>query len=143
MAEHFFEADEPYPMSNVKTQPEWEIFDRDNFNVTNQDDLPAVTFTSMMDENELAPQTTDNVINYWHYHAEQEPWAIFRALPELVKYDKAMIEMFKGMQNGTLPIPAFMKNTNPPSLWAYYLTLPTWLRNNSVIYNCVHAFEYH
>lgn len=36
-----------------------------------------------------------------------------------------------------------MKNTNPPSLWAYYLTLPTWCRNNPVIYNIMHAFEYH
>jgi hypothetical protein len=53
------------------------------------------------------------------------------------------IEWFKGLHNGTLIVPQFMKNTNPPSLWAYYLTLPTWCRNNPVIYNVMHAFEYH
>ena len=92
---------------------------------------------------ELAPQTMENVLNYNHYHTQQEPWAIFIALPLLVRYDKLTVEWFKGLQNGTLFIPQFMKNTNPPSLWAYYLTLPTWCRNNPVIYNCMHAFEYH
>jgi hypothetical protein len=97
----------------------------------------------MQELHELPPQTTDNVINYYHYHTEQEPWAIFRALPELLKYDKEMGNFFRGMLNGTYHIPAFMQKTNPPSLWAYYLTLPSWCRNNPVIYNMVHAFEYH
>jgi hypothetical protein len=54
---------------------------------------------------ELAPQTMENVLNYNHYHTQQEPWAIFRALPLLVRYDKLTVEWFKGLQNGTLFIP--------------------------------------
>jgi len=61
----------------------------------------------------------------------------------LIKYDKAKIDFFKGLANGTLFIPNFMQKTNSPSLWAYYLTLPTWCRNHPVIFNIVHAFEYH
>ena len=34
-AEYFFEVDEQYPMVNTNKPPEFEIFDRDNFNVIN------------------------------------------------------------------------------------------------------------
>lgn len=141
--EYFYEADEMYLGANFERPPEWEISTRSSYTVSNEEDLGATTFTSLLEIHELAPQTMENVLNYNHYHTQQEPWAIFRSLPLLVRYDKLTVEWFKGLQNGTLFIPQFMKNTNPPSLWAYYLTLPTWCRNNPVIYNCMHAFEYH
>jgi hypothetical protein len=141
--EYFYEADEMYLGANFERPPEWEISTRSSYTVSNEEDLGATTFTSLLEMHELAPQTMENVLNYNHYHTQQEPWAIFRSLPLLVRYDKLTVEWFKGLQNGTLFIPQFMKNTNPPSLWAYYLTLPTWCRNNPVIYNCMHAFEYH
>lgn len=130
-------------MATVTEPPEFEISNRESYNVTRDEDYGPTTFMSMQELHELPPQTTDNTINYWRYHTEQEPWAIFRALPELLKYDKAKIDFFKGLANGTLFIPNFMQKTNSPSLWAYYLTLPTWCRNHPVIFNIVHAFEYH
>jgi hypothetical protein len=47
------------------------------------------------------------------------------------------------MADGTLKVPNFMRDINPPSLWAYYNTLPQWLRDHPAIKNVVIAFEYH
>jgi hypothetical protein len=47
------------------------------------------------------------------------------------------------MNNGTLRCPDFMKQINPPSLWAYYLTLPKWARDHPAVRNVMMAFEYH
>lgn len=40
-------------------------------------------------------------------------------------------------------VPDAIKNINPPSLWMYYNTLPSWARDHPVIRNAVMAFEYH
>jgi hypothetical protein len=54
-----------------------------------------------------------------------------------------MNNFFKGLANGTLKVPTFMKDINPPSLWQYYYTLPKWARDHPVIRNVLMAFEYH
>lgn len=36
-----------------------------------------------------------------------------------------------------------MNTINPPSLWAYYLTLPKWARDHPTVRNVLMAFEYH
>lgn len=130
-------------MATVNDPPEFAISERDKYNVANPSELGPTTFMTAQEAHELPPQTTDNVLNYLQYHQEQEPWAIFRALPELIKYDKALADFFRGLSNGSLHIPNWMAQTNPASVWAYYLTLPTWCRDHPVIYNMVHAFEYH
>lgn len=61
----------------------------------------------------------------------------------MMHYDNAMNTFFKGLQDGTLKIPNFTKNINPPSLWAYYNTLPKWLRDHPVVRNVLMTFEYH
>jgi hypothetical protein len=42
-----------------------------------------------------------------------------------------------------LRVPDFMNTINPPSLWAYYETLPKWARDHPAIRNVMIAFEYH
>lgn len=54
-----------------------------------------------------------------------------------------MLNFFKGMRQGTLRIPDFVKTINPPSLFAYYETLPKWARDHSAVRNVLMAFEYH
>lgn len=54
-----------------------------------------------------------------------------------------MLNFFKGMANGTLRTPNFAKDINPPTLWAYYNTLPKWLREHQAVRNVLMAFEYH
>jgi imidazoleglycerol phosphate dehydratase HisB len=36
-----------------------------------------------------------------------------------------------------------METINPPSLFAYFLTLPTWAKSHPIIRDVVMAFEYH
>ena len=44
---------------------------------------------------------------------------------------------------GKVPIPDYVKLTNPPTLWTYYNTLPKWARDDPVVRNVVMACEYH
>ena len=47
------------------------------------------------------------------------------------------------MKEGHIKVPDYVNDTNPPSLWTYYETLPRWARNDPVVRNVVMAFEYH
>lgn len=96
-----------------------------------------------MDVNELRPLPSEHTYNYQHFHPELERWAIFRGLPMMMKYDQAVSQFFRGLSQGTLRIPDFVNTINPPSLWAYYETLPKWARDHSLIRNVMIAFEYH
>lgn len=40
-------------------------------------------------------------------------------------------------------MPDLQKMINPPTLWAYYLTLPQWARDNPGVRNVLMAYEYH
>lgn len=61
----------------------------------------------------------------------------------MMQYDQAMLNFFKGMRQGTLRIPDFVNTINPPSLFAYYETLPKWARDHPAVRNVLMAFEYH
>jgi hypothetical protein len=76
-------------------------------------------------------------------HWELERWTIFRGLPMMMQYDQAMVNFFKGLRDGTLKVPDFMNTVNPPSLWAYYETMPKWARDHPAVRNVLMAFEYH
>ena len=54
-----------------------------------------------------------------------------------------MLNFFKGLRQGTLRVPDFMNTINPPSLFAYYETLPKWARDHPAVRNVLMAFEYH
>ena len=47
------------------------------------------------------------------------------------------------MEKGLIPIPDYISQINPPSLWAYYSTLPKFAREDPVVRNVVMAMEYH
>jgi hypothetical protein len=64
-------------------------------------------------------------------------------LPQLIKFDKSMIQTIKNLHAGVYNVPDYVKQTNPPSLWTYYQTLPSWARRDSVVRNVLMAFEYH
>lgn len=66
--EYFYEGDEPYPMASVTEPPEWAISIRESYATGNDSELGATTFHSMVDLNELAPQTIDSTMNYHTYH---------------------------------------------------------------------------
>ena len=61
----------------------------------------------------------------------------------MLAYDKTLNETMHSIQQGLTKVPDFMNECHVPSLWAYYETLPSWARNDSVIRNVMMAYEYH
>lgn len=47
------------------------------------------------------------------------------------------------MRTGLVKPPLYSKIINPPTLLTYFLTLPQWARNHSVVTNVFYAMEYH
>ena len=132
-----------YPMHKYDGLPEFELFNRENFNVQRDEDLPTITFMSNTRLNELAPQPSETPLEYQEYHPFLEDWAVFRLLPQVMHYDKKMNEFFKGINAGTYRIPDYINNVNPPSLFAYHSTLPSMFRNHSMVTNMLYAMEFH
>jgi hypothetical protein len=62
---HYFqEEDEIYPLATYQGIPEQSVFEREEYNVENDDELPAVTFASSMAPNELAPLPSEHTYDY-------------------------------------------------------------------------------
>lgn len=132
-----------YPMQNYKGQPEFEMYNRENYNVQTQDDLPQITFMSNITTDELAPQHNDNTLDYQKLHPELERWAIFRSLPQLMEYDRALGTLVTNMAIGQVIVPQHTVNVNPPTLLSYYMTMPKWAREHSLVTHVFYAMEYH
>ena len=143
MITYFLSEDELYPLQKYDGQPEFSIFDKSQYNVKFEEEMPALTFHTNIGVNDLLPVPPEFTLVYQDVHWELEKWSIFRTLPLMMKYDQVMRNFFKGMANGTLKMPDFVNSINPPSLWAYYQTLPKWLRDHPIVRNVLMAFEYH
>lgn len=57
VTDYFFKYDEQYPMQDYQGgPPEWALFEKANFATQKEGDpSPQVTFTSIVDKNELMP----------------------------------------------------------------------------------------
>lgn len=84
----------------------------------------------------------EHTLRYNEVHYELERWSLFRTLPLLLQFDRQVMQMYSKLLNGHIEVPNFVKDVNPPSLWAYYYTLPRWARDDPVIRNVVMAMEY-
>ena len=104
MTNYFFDEmnDELYPMQHYDGQPEFSVFQRDNYNVDNDEDLPSVTFSSNTSLNELPPLPAEHTYIYQDFHYELERWAIFRSLPGLMNFDATMNNFLKGIRSGSI-----------------------------------------
>ena len=106
MIETYFEnSGELFTMENYKGQPEFEMFNRANYNVSNQAELPQLVYMTNISKDELAPQHSDNTLDYQKLHPELERWAIFRALPGLMLYDRELGKLLLNMQIGAHKVP--------------------------------------
>lgn len=130
-------------MQTYEGQPEFELLNRANFNVEDDSEMPQITYLSNTQLNELAPQQNEKFFKYQEYQPLIEDWAIFRQLPQIMRFDKIMNDQFKGVANGTVRVTEWTKITNPPSLFAYHSTMPQWCRNHSFITNVLFAMEFH
>lgn len=140
---YFEKSEDLFTMENYKGQPEFEMFNRANYNVADQADLPQLTFMTNISKDELAPQHNDNTLDYQALHPELERWAIFRSLPQLMTYDRELGNLLLNMAIGAHKVPQYTKDVNPPTLLAYYMTMPKWAREHSLITHVFYAMEYH
>lgn len=60
-----------------------------------------------------------------------------------MNYDRSMGDLLKGIASGAVKVPEYSKIINPPTLFAYYSTLPAWCRNHSLVTNALFALEFH
>ena len=123
--------------------PEFDISDRTKWDMSRGEKLPFLRFHSHIAEDELLPIPDEHTLNYQQVHWELERWSIFKALPTLINWDRNVHSMIDQIKNGHIKAPDFYNEINPPSLWTYYETLPSWARASPIVRNVMMAMEYH
>lgn len=61
---YFLEEDEIYPLATYNGLPEFAVFERERYNVENDDELPSVSMSTSLGPNELPPLPSDHTLNY-------------------------------------------------------------------------------
>jgi hypothetical protein len=61
----------------------------------------------------------------------------------MLTFTKTLLDTVIRIQSGHIKIPDYAREYNPPSLLAYYETLPSWARNHPIIKNAFVAYEHH
>ena len=139
----FLEHEELYPMQNYQGVAEFDIADRDLYSETIPGKLPYLRFSTQMMEEDLGPLPENYTQDYSKVHWELERWTLFTSLPELVKHSRNLSQTLDNIQSGAVIIPDYVKDHNPPSLWTYYSTLPSWAQNDPHIKRVMMGLEYH
>lgn len=137
------EDDDNYVAKNAVGPVEFALTDQDSYKVEEETDLPSVMLQSELAVNELPILPNDHTYNYQEVHYELERYAIFRSLPYMLQFNDKHKELLMGFATGRIKAPDFMGTINPPSLWAYFLTLPSWARNHPYIRDVLMSMEYH
>jgi len=76
-------------------------------------------------------------------HYDLERWTLFQALPKLMTFDKELTHILAQIRAGHMKVPNALEETNTPTLWTYYNTLPKWARDDPIVRNVMMACEYH
>ena len=140
--EQYLQSEELFPMQNYEGIPEFDMVERDQFDLSLPGKVPKLRFTSHITEDELLPLPTDYSLRYNEVHYEIERWSLFRTLPIFLQTDRQMAQLYQKMKDGEIEVPDYIKDVNPPSLWTYYYTLPKWARDDPIVKNVVMSFEY-
>lgn len=141
-AKRYAEDDEAFPMANYKGIPEFDIADIDQYEEPVDGKYPHMRFYSNKPDDEPLPLPPEHTLRYHDFMYELERWDVFNALPKMISYDKNLLETYNQIQSGLVKVPS-LENHVVPSLFAYYETLPSWVRNDPYIRNVVMAFEHH
>lgn len=104
--------------------------------------MPDIEITSNIGPNELGPIQPNAPLMYQKLHRDLENWSIYRLLPQLIQFDRALNSHLTNVQKGLTRVPDFYKEMAPQTLWAYYQTLPQWCRESSAVKHLLFAFEY-
>ena len=60
----------------------------------------------------------------------------------MITYDRELNDHLTNVAKGLISVPDIHKTINPPTLWAYYSTLPKWCRYHPAVRHVLFAFEY-
>jgi hypothetical protein len=60
--QYFQAEDDAFPLATYTGQPEFATFDRGQYNVNSEEELPAVSFSTNMGVNELPPLPSDHTL---------------------------------------------------------------------------------
>ena len=79
---------------------------------------------------------------HWNTYSEFERWNVFTALPELMSWDERFHDTLSRLENGRMYRNDKYSFKFPPTLLAYYNTLPTFARENWIIKDLYFALEH-
>jgi len=130
-------------MQDYHGNPAFDIANRELYDTSSPGKLPFMRFHTTIQKDELLPLPHEHSLDYNHVHWEIERWTLFKALPDILRFYKGLSDVSHAMERGLIPIPDYISQINPPSLWAYYSTLPKFARDDPVVRNVVMAMEYH
>lgn len=60
-----------------------------------------------------------------------------------MEFDTNMKNIIQKVSNGTIKVPDYVNEVNPPSLNTYFSTLPAFARNDPFVRNAFMAYEHH
>eukprot|EP00347_Sterkiella_histriomuscorum_P022338 403330831 len=135
--------DNDSPTHNFEGIVEWALLDQDTYQVEEDFELPSIVLQTDLAPNELPIIPNDHTYIYQDVHYELERYTIFRSLPSMMQFNDKHNELLLGFATGRIKAPNFMETINPPSLWAYFLTLPQWARHHPIVRDVLMAMEYH
>jgi hypothetical protein len=138
----FMQADEAYPMEGYSGIPEFDLTERRSYN-DQIGKLPFMRFHSQVREDEMMPLPEEHTLDYTEINWELERWTLFYQLPNIMKFGNNLQLSLQQLAAGQLMVPDYLNLVNPPTLWSYFSTLPSWARKDPHIRNVMMAMEYH
>lgn len=132
-----------FPMQHFKGQPEFVIADHDKYDQSSGAKMPFLRFHTPIRENELLPIPENHSLDYTKVMWELERWTLFKSLPSLMEFDANVKNILEKVSNGTIKVPDYVNEINPPSLNTYFSTLPSFARNDPFVRNAFMAYEHH
>ena len=142
-AHEFMETEELFPLQRYKGIAEFDIADRAFYSETIPGKLPHIRFSTQTMDDDLLPIPENYTKKYHEFHWEIERWTLFSNLPDLVRHSRNVSQALDGIQSGAVIVPDYVKEHNPPTLWTYYSTLPSWAQNDPHIKRVMMGLEYH
>ena len=111
LMDYYYEQDELYPMQNLEPEilPQFAIYNKDLYRDVDGN-VPDLAFTSVMGVDELGPLPPDAPQMYQRLHENLENWSIFRLMPQMLAYDKAMTDHLRNTARGLKAIPDYQYN---------------------------------
>lgn len=140
--EEYLNADEAHAMQHYEGVPEFAVADSSLYD-EGKGKLPYLRFHTTIREDELLPLPENYTLDYSEVQWELERWTLFQALPNLMSIDRTARLLLQQMSTGVVKVPDYVNEVNPPTLWTYYETLPSWARENPIVRNVMMAMEYH